>query len=178
MGEAAIDSCCLINLCAVGRLEEWLPGLGFSWHVSGAVMKEVLYLRTWDEEGGRQKEEIDLGALMDQGVLASCDITPGAELALYVQLAAQVDDGEAMGLAIAKTRGWRLATDDKPALRLAAEMDVTSMTTPEIMHSWAGTGMARPGKVATALRRIEKHARYRPPDDHTLANWWVRARCG
>jgi predicted nucleic acid-binding protein len=35
-----------------------------------------------------------------------------AELAAYVAFASELDDGEAMALAIAQSRGWQIATDD------------------------------------------------------------------
>ncbi|HLB77136.1 MAG TPA: hypothetical protein VJO72_08900, partial [Candidatus Dormibacteraeota bacterium] len=41
---------------------------------------------------------------------------------LYVQSAADLDDGEAMSLAICRARGYALATDDRKARRIASQL--------------------------------------------------------
>ena len=178
MDHRVIDSCCLINLFAVGQFGEWLPVLGFSWHVPRAVRGETLYLRDWDEDGTPRKTPIDLQQEIDQGTLAACDVMAGAETALYVQLAVDLNDGEAMALAIARTRGWGLATDDRRAQRVAATLNVDVLTTPDLMHKWAGAVGVGEDKIGRALRRIEKHARFRPSEDDVLYQWWSRLTGG
>ena len=57
---------------------------------------------------------------------------------LYIELAARIgDDGESMGLAIARCRGWSVLTDDKKARRIAKELGVPVLGTPEVIKQWA-----------------------------------------
>ena len=172
MGETVVDSCCLINLFAVGSLHEWLPALGLSWRAPVAVMAETLYLRSWDEDGAPQKEHIDLQEEIDRGIIVPCDVASGEEMALYVQLASDLDDGEAMALAIASARSWLLATDDRRAMRSADDLGVGVVTTPELMQRWAGATGAEAQDIGAALLRIQRRARFVPSDDHPLHSWW------
>jgi predicted nucleic acid-binding protein len=174
VADGVIDTCCLINLLAVGELRDWLPVLGLRWHVPSAVMGEALFLRATDEAGKQVKEAVDLRPLVADGVLSVCDLVSTEELALYVRLAAELDDGEAMALALAKCRKWLLATDDRKGRRLAAELAVPVLTTPELMKRWADAASPTPDELAGALRRIQEFARFVPSDDFPLHDWWLR----
>lgn len=172
--DAVIDSCCLINLCAVGPLAHVLPPLGVSWHIPPQVKAESLFLRTQEEDGSLGRERLDLQPAIDAGVLAICEAEPGAETDLYVQLAGPLDDGEAVSLAIAKCRSWLLATDDRLAIRYATDLDVPVMTTPELMERWADATSAEPRALSCALRRIQRRARFAPSRRSPFYDWWTR----
>jgi len=172
VADGIIDTCCLINLLAVGRVDDWLPSLGLRWHISSAATTEALFLRATDEAGRPVKEPVDLQPLVTDGVLRVCGTESSEETALYVRLAAELHDGEAMALALAKCRNWVIATDDRKCRRLAAELGVPVVTTPELMKRWADACSPAPGDLAAALRRIEDRARFRPPDDSPLRDWW------
>ena len=174
MADGIIDTCCLINLLAVGGLREWLPVLGLRWHVPSAVMGEALFLRATDEAGKQVKKAIDLRPLVADGALDACGLESTVEMALYVQLAADLDDGEAMALALAKCRNWLLATDDRKGRRMAGELAVPVVTTPELMKRWADAVSPVPGDLGAALRRIQELARFAPGDDFPLHDWWVQ----
>ena len=174
MADGVIDTCCLINLLAVGGLREWLPVLDLRWHVPSAVMGEALFLRATDETGKTVKEAVDLRPLVADGVIGVCDLDSAEETALYVRLAAELDDGEAMALALAKSRNWILATDDRKARRLAGDLAVAVLTTPELMKRWADAASPAPGELAAAIRRIRELARFVPSDDVPLHDWWLQ----
>jgi len=172
VADGIIDTCCLINLCAVGGLSDWLPALGLLWHVPSAVMDEAIFLRRTQEAGKPRKEEVDLRPLVADGTLRVCDIESAEELALYVRLASELDDGEAMAMALARCRNWLLATDDRKARRLASDLAVAVLTTPELMKRWADAASPAPGKLAAALRRVQELARFVPAPDFPLHDWW------
>ena len=174
MADGVIDTCCLINLLAVGGLRTWLPLLGLRWHVPSAVMGEALFLRATDAARKPVKEPVDLRPLVADGVLSVCGVEFAEETALYVRLAAGLEDGEAMALALAKCRNWLLATDDRKCRRLAAELGVPVVTTPELMKRWADVASPTPDGLAAALRRIQDSARFVPSDDSPLQDWWLR----
>ena len=66
-----------------------------------------------------------------------CEPIGEAEIELYFELATSLDDGEAMALAIAKTRQWILATDDRKATTIAEKMKVKLVSTPELVKNWS-----------------------------------------
>lgn len=125
MDEVVIDACCLINLYAAGypRIEPLLHGR--TWYVPSVVVCESLYIHQTQLDGMNLKIAIEIQSLIDEGSIHSCEATDGAELDLFVDFAtSKIDDGEAMALAIAKSRGWTIATDDRKAIRLAGALDL------------------------------------------------------
>ena len=66
------------------------------------------------------------------------------------------------GSAEALTRGWRLATDNRKAIRLAGEAGVSVLTTAEVMRRWVETLDPSAAEVATALVAIRERARFLP----------------
>jgi predicted nucleic acid-binding protein len=172
MDEVIVDACCLINLLAAGEVSERLSTLGGKWYVPKAVSTEALYLHVELEDGTINRVLVDLKPLIDDGVLLTCEVNTGAELDLYVDLARRLDDGEAMALAIAKTRSWTLSTDDRKAIRIAHEMSVNVITTPEIMKRWADLALPDPSELSATLNRIELFASFSPAARDPLHGWW------
>lgn len=138
--------------------------------VCSAVSSESLYLRSMDADG--KPESVDLTSLFTAGVLTHCGIETEAEEELYVSYALELDDGEAMSLAIAQARNLTLATDERKARRVIRENipEVRLVSTAEIIHEWAQT--REPAEVATVLRSIQVRARFWPQDPDPLAPWW------
>ena len=172
MDDAVVDACCLINLCAAGELRHRLSLLGIRWYIPAAVLTESLYVHVEQSDGTIDKSPIDLQSLIDDGTLRSCTAEVGAELNLYVDLATRIDDGEAMALAIAKTRDWILATDDRKAGRIADELSVPVLTTPELIKRWADSANPSPDELRETLRLIEERASFFPAASHPLFTWW------
>ncbi len=175
--EIVIDTCCLINLCAVGDLSEWLGGLDYQWYLPSAVQDEALYLHIAHEDGGVEKTSVDLSDYVERGVLIDCRPQAAGEVARFVELARDLDDGEAMALAIAEARDWGFATDDKKALKFARRAEVPFLTTPRILKQWEDSAKPTRQAAAQALQRIETAACHSPPRDSALRGWW-RERTG
>jgi len=107
------------------------------------------------------------------GILTRCDCESEEESELYIELAARTrDDGESMGLAIAKCRGWSVLTDDKKARRIARELGVGVIATTKVMKQWSDIVKPTVAELATALEGIERFARYLSPQNENLT-WWV-----
>ena len=168
--DTVIDTCCLVNVCAVDASLALLGEFGLTWQLPLAAQKEGLFVRVRPDSA--ETVRIDVGPVVKAGLVATCAPTDGPETDLYVLLAQDLDDGEAMALAIAKSRGWVLATDDRKARRRAEELGVRTWTTPELMRRWAER-MRHPKRVvADALRRIESLARFTPASASPEAKWW------
>lgn len=175
MDDVIVDACCLINLFAAGDLGKRLYDIGGVWYVPSAVLAETYYLHIERADGSIDKSPIDLQPLVIERVLHTCEPAPGDELDLYVSLAAKLDDGEAMALAIAKTRAWTLATDDRKAQRLATELSVQLLSTSMIMHRWWERAVPTDDELSDTLQRIERLSRYSPGAREAHYSWWRKS---
>lgn len=167
---AVLDTCVLINLLATDRMAEIAKVIAPTCLLCSAVSRESLYLRSLETDA--RPEAVDLIPLLEAGVLTTCTIEGTTEEELYVNYALELDDGEAMSLAIAQARNFALATDDRKARRIIGENvpQLMIISTAEIIHAWA-EGRGRP-EVEAAVRCIQARARFRPSDTDPLAPWW------
>ena len=167
---AVIDTCVLINLLASGRIAEIARVIAPTRMVCSAVSQESLYMRPLEAEG--RPEAVDLQRLIGAGVLTSCQLEGSAEEELYVRYALELDDGEAMSLAIAQARNLPLATDERKARRLARENapHLSIISTAEIIRAWAEESERK--HAIAVVRSILARARFRPAQSEPLASWW------
>ena len=86
--------------------------------------------------------------------------------------ASELDDGEAMSLAIAQARNLPLATDEKKTKRIVrgSVQHLRVISTAEILKLWAPSADA--AEVHRTLRAIEIRARFWPSNDDPLFTWW------
>lgn len=173
MDDVVIDACCMINLYAAGDLRNRLMSLGQKCYVPSAVVVESLFIYDKQADGTTARIPIDLQPLIADAVLHTCDVKDDLELDRYVHLASQIDDGEAMALAIAHTRGWTIASDDRKAIRLATEHSVSVLTTPDVIKKWSDTTNPTPLELQQVVARIETLAAYFPSSRHHLREWWA-----
>lgn len=172
--DAVVDTCCLVNVCAAGEPLFLLRATPYQWHVPRAVSAETLYLREVDASGKSLQRKLDLDACFAANVLRACDVTNPEEAELYVTFAQDLDDGEAMALAIAKARCFMLATDEKKARRFAESHSVPVVTTPEIMRRWAEDNAVEETLVRQALLGIQSKARFIPTSSFPDYDWWMK----
>jgi predicted nucleic acid-binding protein len=177
MSDSIVDSCCVINLYAAGNLLTLLPPLGLRLHVPEKVLEESLFVRQSDPADATKQVQraVDLTPVIAAGLLHRCDLEGEEELNLFVQLAMTLDDGEAACLAIAKVRGWKLATDDRKGRREAMGLGVAVVTTPELAKAWAAATRADNTAIAVLLRNIQEYAHFIPHKTMPLHSWWVYA---
>lgn len=174
MADQIVDACCLINLYASGKVEAILPACGGDFYVSEQVQAEALSIRQPDSEDPSLlvRSPIDLSQAISSGLIKACRFESEAESALFVEFATLIDDGEASCLAIAKSRGWLVATDDRKALRLASESGIAVITTPELVQRWVQNSQPSERDLVDLLHCIERFARFRPRRGSPLCDWW------
>jgi hypothetical protein len=171
MSELLLDACVLINLAATGvPLVEFAERNEMTFHMASVAAAEVLYLI--DDRG--HLETIDVDAYVDDGVIHLALLTE-AEQEQFIRFARDLDDGEAATLAVATARGWRVATDDRKARRLAGTLQppLELVTTSALLHGWTANRSEPSPHVAAVLQRIELRASFAPPRDDPLREWWV-----
>jgi predicted nucleic acid-binding protein len=197
MQDVVLDACCVINLYAAGKFLSGeaprskpprrrivLPGsspqakklaLDFKLHLPAKVKEEARYILQPDEDDESKlvKTDIDLDAMIQTGVLHQCDLEGEEETELFVQIATKLDDGEAVCFAIAKSRGWLLATDERPTERLAKKHSVSIITTPELVKHWADKTKASEDDVAKVVWNIQTYAHYFPRKTLPKHSWWM-----
>lgn len=169
-----IDACVLINLIAGGEIEDQLRATGQESMICTVVKEESIYLRSDDPP--LTNEEITLVPLIESGLLGVCGLESSDEEELYVDYASQMDDGEAMSVSLALSRGWNLATDDRKARRLFLEAagDPSRLTsTPEIIYRWAQGKNISSERLKDVLSQITIKACYRPRSTDSACEWWM-----
>ncbi len=176
MPAVILDACGTINLYASGRFVQILAALRRDWYLPTAVERESQLYRQPDPADPEKLVSlpIDLTPAFEAGVLRRCECVGEQEIELYVALASRIgDDGESMGLAIAKCRGWSVLTDDKKARRIAKELGVPVLATPEVMKQWAVATSPSVSELTHVLEAIELFSNYRPGRNAVDYEWWV-----
>jgi hypothetical protein len=176
MPAVILDACGILNLYASGQFVPILTALPNEWYLAAAVEKESQRYRQLDPNDPEKLIvlPIDLLPAINGGILTRCDCESDEETDLYVQLAARIgDDGESMGLAIAKCRGWSVLTDDKKARRIATELGVGVLATTEVMKQWSEIVKPSAAELSTVLEAIERFANYTPGRGVVNFDWWV-----
>lgn len=171
-----LDACCLINLYATGRLREIASVLPFRLAAADYVLEREA-LSVWTSAAGNDppaQEPLDLSQLLDERLLAVERIELPEEEALFVDLAADVDDGEAVTGALALHRRYALATDDRKARRVLSERDpsLPLVSTPELVRDWAERSALPAADLRGALDAIRSRASYVPAERDPLYQWW------
>lgn len=176
MPAVILDACGVLNLYASGQFVPILTALDHDWYVPAAVERESQQYRQPDPTDPDKLIvlPIDLNPAIGAGVLGRCDCEGEEEAALYIELVARIgDDGESMGLAIAKCRDWSVLTDDKKARRIANELGVAVIGTTGVMKQWAEKVTPSAEEMSAVLEAIERFANYRPGRGAEHLDWWT-----
>lgn len=172
MPNAVIDACCLIDLLASGEEEGILRANGFTWHLPAVVQ----YCRRHDpvQPGQFLTVPADLSVLLATGLLNLCSPANQQELDSYVRYATLFrTDGEAMCLALAETRGWAVATDDRRAINVAQQTGLTVLSCPQLVKTWADATSPVQSTLRQVLQVIQVLAHFRPNPSMPECQWWV-----
>lgn len=172
--DTLIDTCCLLNFCAVDQPQRILPQIPVTWYLARSVEREEISIRPRPDAKRDERRGVDLMPCITAGILRRCEPESDQERELYVKLASEVDDGEAMPLAIAHVRKWGIATDDAAAVAVAKRLGVWTLSTPELLRLWAVHTRATPQQVGQAIQRIETLARFVPSNAVSAAGWWKK----
>ena len=171
-----LDACVVINVAACGIDPRELAEInGYAFVTVSTVALEALFLNAASQGGAR--EVINLEQWSVQGMITLTQLNP-IEIDFFIDLARQLDDGEAATLAAAICRGLPVATDDRKAIRVAGEQDppVTVVPTSTLLRTWARETSAPQRDVSEALTRIEVEASFLPNRSDPHHSWWTASR--
>ena len=79
-----------------------------------------------------------------------------------------------MCLALAESRGWPVATDDRKAIRVAAQAGLTVISCPQLVKAWADATRPDPATLVQVLTDIQTLAQFRPNATMPESAWWFR----
>lgn len=163
-----IDACVLINMHVTGALAEILDAIPVPVLIADRVFAESR-IDHGAEPGSTEREDIRDLVASGRIVVASIDTDEEAEL--FVDLAVDLGDGEAMTLALALARGFSIASDDRRAVRILAER-MPLYSTLDLIAIWAMKGALPDSVVKVALEAIRIKGRYAPGKTHPRWPWW------
>ena len=171
-----LDACVAINIAACGIDPGKLAEInGYTFMAVSTVALETLFLDAGSDADAR--ELINLEQWSVQGMITLTQLNP-IELDYFIDLARKLDDGEAATLAAAICRELPVATDDRKAIRVAAEQDpsVTVVSTSTLLRTWARDTSAPRQELSEALRNVEMRASFLPNRSDPNRLWWIDNR--
>jgi predicted nucleic acid-binding protein len=166
-----LDACVVINLAAVDSLEEIADVLHVGFLVVQQVAAEVGHLRDL-MDGELVLTPIELSQVTSGEALQILELSP-SELALYLELAAIVDDGEAATIAVAAKRGLVIATDDRKARRVCVEQHLAEpLRTLALLREYAGAALLSDNQIGELITKVRDRASFQPPRADPDFKWW------
>ena len=173
---AILDACVLINLLASGRAGDIMSESGYQFGICSVVKNESIYLRATDLNA--PPEEVKLDAYLESNRLTAFELSSDEEKELYIDYATQLDDGEAMSLALVYSRGFGMASDDRKARRLFTEEigDLKRLlSTSQILKEWSEKAGMNTADVKQVLTDVSRRGRFFPNSGDTHFDWWSKA---
>ena len=173
-----LDACCVINLYASFQMEPILSAIPIQVAISDYVKDQeaLTILGGPDEDVSKEVIPVEVQPMVDSGLIEVVILDIEGESETYVNLAADLDDGEAISGAIAIHRNWGIGTDEKKATNIfkrdAPQIQVIS--TPELVKHWADSDNPSSEEISKALNNIHWRARYIPNISHDLYSWWIQ----
>ena len=176
-----LDANCLLNLYATDRLREITVALSYQFWIADYVVEhEAFYIwRPSLTENRDVQEPVDLTPLLEEDQIQLMSLESPEEEATYVNLAAYLDDGEAITGALALHRDCSIATDDRKARRILSKYapSVGLVSTLELLKRWAEERQVPMDELGVAMAKMRSGASYVPGTRDPLCEWWRSIVC-
>jgi hypothetical protein len=169
-----LDACCLLNFAASGHLLDIIKAIPAQAVVTEIVAtQELKTLNRLQDE--KNEAAIQFEAAISQGLLMVVDFNSDREAETFINYAAVLgDDGDAATCAIAISRDYAIATDDKREISFfqkeANHLQVLS--TLELVKYWSETAKVDDLELEFVLTAIRVKGKYMPNSRHPLLSWW------
>lgn len=164
-----LDACAVLSLYATRQMAEILTTIQGSVAVADVVVHESLFIRHV-VKGEVERKTVDLIPIIEAGLLEVIHAEHESELLTFIDLAVELDDGEAMTAALAIHRDYVLVTDDRKAERVLNGR-VQIRPTLELIKDWAESQRITNDVLCAALIGVDQRG-YRPAAHHPLKGWW------
>ena len=172
LDDIILDGCCLLNLYGSGRILQILSALPVEFHIGGRALGEAQWIALPEND---ERQAIDHEDLKRQPNIHPEVLEGENELQLFVRFAGLMEDGEAEACAIAVSRGFGLATDERKVRRIVSENhpNVRLVFTSELLDAWQNQASLGDSEIARVLTRITDCASFAPPKSDPLRKWWL-----
>jgi predicted nucleic acid-binding protein len=170
-----LDASCLLNLCASGKLKEIAETLNGPLVVSDYVLNhEVLFIRHKEtEQDDEEIKPVNLVPLISLGLIKVISLNTEEEQNTFIDLATELDDGEAITISLAECQHCKVATDDRKALKVISSRSSThSISTLEIIKNWVDQKNISKEDTKRVLTLVLKDAHFYPGERDGLYSWW------
>ncbi|MXZ01096.1 hypothetical protein F4Y93_10775 [Candidatus Poribacteria bacterium] len=172
-----LDASCLLNLYATGRFGEILVVSLYRFAVADYVLdEEALFTLVRESfDGPLERAPVDLRPFIEDGLVEVMSVESTEEIATFVDLAIQIDDGEAITASLAAHRGCAVATDDRKARRVIAEQapTVPLVSTLDLLSEWAEASQMSMSELKSVFAAMQTGASYVPGRRDPRFDWWV-----
>ena len=171
-----LDASCLLNLYASGRLKEIAESMPEPLVISDYVLqREALFIRYKEsDQDEEERKSVDISPLVVDGLIEIISINNEEEQETFIDLATELDDGEAVTIALAEHRQYQVATDDRKALKVISDRSLVHVTsTLELVKRWSDARNVPKEEIRTVLLRIWTCASYYPGERDPLYSWWL-----
>jgi|HubBroStandDraft_1064217.scaffolds.fasta_scaffold350744_1 hypothetical protein len=166
-----LDARVAINLAATADLERIADSLQLTFGMVQQAADEVGHLRDMID-GKVTLIPIDLTIPVANGKLLKLELDP-PEVAVYLEMAAIVDDGEAATIAVAIHRGLAIATDDRRARTLCRERNLNEpVRTVALLHDYARAAHLTDHEIRATLASVRNRASFQPARTDPDIKWW------
>jgi hypothetical protein len=158
------------------RAQEILAGSEYNFGICTVVSTESIYLRAADPNA--PPDTVELDPFVNSKCLRVYGLSGNKEQEMYVDYAADLDDGEAMTLALALSRGFAVATDDRKARRIFLEDTGDAkrlLSTPHILKRWSTRASLTTGELKKLLLDVSRRGRFSPHSGDADFSWWSKA---
>lgn len=177
-----LDACSVYSLYATGQMANiltWVPGQVYI----ASYVKNVEIKHLYNPLTDRCDIPIDLTDILSSRLLIVTRPAGDAENQDAITFATGMSSkkpgkntGEAISGAIARARKWSMVTDDVPATNyLAHYIGSSLLTTLHVIQWWSIASALGRNSITEILKRVLIHARYRPPIQHPLYEWWYES---
>jgi predicted nucleic acid-binding protein len=149
---------------------------GYQFGICSVVKNESIYLRATDQNA--PPEEVKLDAYLESSRLTAFELSSDEEKELYVDYATQLDDGEAMSLALVYSRSFSMASDDRKARRLFTEEigdPKRLLSTSQILKEWSEKAGMNAAELKQVLTEVSRRGRFFPNSGDPHFAWWSKA---
>ena len=171
-----LDTGCLLNLYASRNLESIMTTISSDFAVADYVLdQEAIYVWSGSQnDESRERTPVNIVPLIQQNLIRVESLLSESEKSTFIDLAARMDDGEAITGALAIHRNGGVATDDVKARRILTQwaVPVPVISTLDLVKQWAELAGMESGDVRQILQNIYWGATYFPGRRDPLYDWW------
>ncbi|MCI0514331.1 hypothetical protein L0128_14035 [candidate division KSB1 bacterium] len=169
-----LDACALLNLYASDYFSQILADVPSVFYILDLVKNESIYIRVPENPGAKRSIQPFLDQLIHRELLKVTRLESSIEQHYFIDLATELEDGEAATIAKALVNKMQIVTDDRKAIRTIRKIDPEPkwLTSLDLIKIWGEMKPIDSQKLKCIFQNIQLRANYFPHQSHPLFSWW------